>query len=75
VLLAIPAGAAVAGMAGMFLAVPVLGIISTTWRTVLRVFGSEPDDAGAEAEIGPAAELGSGQPTAPGPGPAAAAGA
>jgi predicted PurR-regulated permease PerM len=44
VLLAIPAGAAVAGIAGMFLAVPVIGVIATGWRTVLRVFGSEPED-------------------------------
>jgi predicted PurR-regulated permease PerM len=44
VLLAIPAGAAVAGIAGMFLAVPVIGVVATTWRTVLRVFGSEPAD-------------------------------
>ena len=56
VLLAIPAGAAVAGIAGMFLAVPVIGVIAATWRTVLRVFGSEPSDvAGAEAaSTGPA---------------------
>ena len=44
VLLAIPAGAAVAGMAGMFLAVPIIGVVATTWRTVLRVFGREPTD-------------------------------
>lgn len=44
VLLAIPAGAAVAGMAGMFLAVPIIGVVATIWRTVLRVFGREPVD-------------------------------
>jgi hypothetical protein len=34
----------------MFLAVPVIGVVATTWRTVLRVLGSEPeDDAGGEA--------------------------
>jgi predicted PurR-regulated permease PerM len=48
VLLAIPAGAAVAGIAGMFLAVPVIGVVATTWRTVLRVFGSEPPDRAYE---------------------------
>jgi predicted PurR-regulated permease PerM len=44
VLLAIPAGGAIAGIAGMFLAVPVIGVVATTWRTVLRVFGSVPPD-------------------------------
>ena len=63
VLLAIPAGAAVAGIAGMFLAVPVIGVIATGWRTVLRVFGSEPEDragdvdAEANEEAQPAPDL------------------
>ena len=39
VLLAVPAGAAVAGVAGMFLAVPVAGVIAGTWRSVLKVVG------------------------------------
>ncbi len=42
VLLAIPAGGAVAGIAGMFLAVPILAVISATWRTVLYVLGDRP---------------------------------
>ena len=42
VLLAIPAGGAVAGIAGMFLAVPILGVIAATWRTVLEVLGDRP---------------------------------
>jgi predicted PurR-regulated permease PerM len=42
VLLAIPAGGAVAGIAGMFLAVPFLAVVATTWRTVLRVLGDAP---------------------------------
>ena len=42
VLLAIPAGGAIAGIAGMFLAVPLLGVLATTWRTVLLVFGTRP---------------------------------
>jgi predicted PurR-regulated permease PerM len=37
VLVAIPAGAAVAGMMGMFIVVPVLGVVAATWRTVLAV--------------------------------------
>jgi predicted PurR-regulated permease PerM len=42
VLLAIPAGGAVAGIAGMFLAVPILAVIAATWRTVLYVLGDRP---------------------------------
>jgi predicted PurR-regulated permease PerM len=42
VLLAIPAGAAVAGVAGMFLAVPILAVIAATWRTVLYVLDDQP---------------------------------
>ncbi len=71
VLLAIPAGAAVAGMAGMFLAVPVIGVVATTWRTVLRVFGSEPDDvvadAAADPELEPQPAPDSGPPSLAGP--------
>src|SRR5258705_4235852 len=37
VLVAIPAGNAVAGVIGMFLVVPFLGVIAATWRTALRV--------------------------------------
>jgi predicted PurR-regulated permease PerM len=44
VLLAVPAGSAIAGIAGMFLAVPILAIVSATWRTVLRVLGDEPGE-------------------------------
>jgi predicted PurR-regulated permease PerM len=42
VLLAIPAGGAIAGIIGMIMIVPVLGIVAKTWRTVLHLF-----DAGA----------------------------
>jgi len=45
VLLAIPAGGALAGIAGMFLAVPVLAVIAATWRSALLVLGDEPDEA------------------------------
>jgi putative heme transporter len=37
VLVAIPAGSAIAGIVGMFLVVPVLGVVATIWRTVLEV--------------------------------------
>jgi predicted PurR-regulated permease PerM len=42
VLLAIPAGGAVAGVAGMFLAVPFLAVVAATWRTSLFVLGERP---------------------------------
>ena len=43
VLMAIPAGSEVAGILGMFLAVPFLGVIAATWRTVLDVFATHAD--------------------------------
>ena len=39
VLVAIPAGGAIAGIAGMFLVVPLIGVVAATWRTVLAVIG------------------------------------
>jgi putative heme transporter len=45
VLLAIPAGGAVAGIIGMFLVVPFLGVVASTWRLILRLF--DPDDRSA----------------------------
>ena len=42
VLLAIPAGGQIAGVIGMFLIVPFLGVVAVTWRLVLHVF--DPDD-------------------------------
>ena len=41
VLACIPAASAVAGILGMFLVVPVLGVVLSTWRTILRVLGSD----------------------------------
>src|SRR4029079_14990113 len=41
VLVAIPAGNEIAGIIGMFLVVPFLGVVATTWRTVLRVLDIE----------------------------------
>jgi putative heme transporter len=54
VLVGIPAGSAIAGVLGMFMVVPVLGIISATWRTVLDVMGSRaaPPQPGADADDG-----------------------
>ncbi len=45
VLLAIPAGGELAGILGMFLAVPVIGVFAATWRNVLTALGSEPTKA------------------------------
>jgi len=42
VLLAAPAGAAIGGLIGMFLIVPVIAIVSANWRSVLRLL--EPDE-------------------------------
>jgi putative heme transporter len=53
VLLAIPAGGAIAGIAGMFLAVPLLGVLATTWRTVLGVFASQPSSRAASRTTEP----------------------
>jgi putative heme transporter len=36
VLMAVPIGNALAGIVGMFLVVPVAGVIATTWRAVLQ---------------------------------------
>ena len=43
VLVAIPAGSTLAGVLGMFLAVPVIGIVAVTWRSVLRLLDPEAD--------------------------------
>jgi putative heme transporter len=42
VLLAIPAGGQIGGIVGMFLVVPFLGVVASTWRLVLHLF--DPDD-------------------------------
>jgi predicted PurR-regulated permease PerM len=52
VLVAIPAGAAMAGVLGMFLVVPALGVVAVTWRTVLAVMAAR-----ARELDGPAGEL------------------
>jgi predicted PurR-regulated permease PerM len=59
VLVAIPAGGAIAGVAGMFLVVPLIGVVAATWRTVLAVIGMPRQPAGgivAAAETRPATD-------------------
>jgi predicted PurR-regulated permease PerM len=56
VLVSIPAGAAVAGILGMFLVVPVLGVIAATWRLVVGAFAE--DAAPEQAETSEAAGAG-----------------
>ena len=46
ILVATPAGGAIAGIVGMFLAVPLIGIVSAAWRPMLRVIGSMSDPTG-----------------------------
>ena len=50
VLVGIPAGAAIAGVLGMFMVVPVLGIIAATWRTVLAAMGAGSAHPGSPFE-------------------------
>ena len=67
VLLAIPAGGQLAGVVGMFLAVPLLGVISASWRSVLQVLGDQPPTPSV------ATDGDSPDPPAPEPGPPDAA--
>jgi predicted PurR-regulated permease PerM len=52
ILLAIPAGGTLGGILGMFLVVPFLGVVGTTWRTVLVVLGRPPDSPDPAGEVG-----------------------
>jgi predicted PurR-regulated permease PerM len=49
VLVAIPAGNEIAGVIGMFLVVPFLGVVAAVWRTVLRVLDTNPVEPLGEA--------------------------
>ena len=58
VLVAIPAGSAVAGILGMFIVVPALGIVAVTWRSVIKIMGNRQQGATGQPElIGPTAAL------------------
>ena len=47
VLIVIPAGGELAGVLGMFLAVPLVGIIGAVWRYILAAVGEAPPQASA----------------------------
>jgi predicted PurR-regulated permease PerM len=51
VLVAIPAGAAIAGILGMFVVVPALGVVAVTWRTVLAVIGQRRRELAGVADV------------------------
>jgi predicted PurR-regulated permease PerM len=45
VLMAIPVGGAVAGILGMFIAVPIVAMVAATWRLVIAAIADRPDPA------------------------------
>lgn len=61
VLVSIPAGMAVAGILGMFIVVPAIGVVATSWRTVLSVISSDdtpnPEETVADDEVVEPAEV------------------
>jgi predicted PurR-regulated permease PerM len=74
VLVAIPAGAAVAGILGMFVVVPALGVVAATWRSVLGIIGQRRHALKPGGSPAPEAELPARQPVATIPGEAAPSG-
>jgi predicted PurR-regulated permease PerM len=70
VLVAIPAGSALAGVLGMFLAVPVIGVVATTWRSALRILDPVGADMVEPAQV-PVAPQPPGAEPAPIPAPGA----
>ena len=72
VLLAIPAGGQLAGVVGMFLAVPVLGLIAASWRSVLQVLGDRPPTPSVAPGVDPPDSPAAAH-SLPGPEPQAAA--
>jgi predicted PurR-regulated permease PerM len=68
VLVAIPAAASVAGMMGMFIVVPALGVVAATWRTVMAILDDErPDATSLAAPTDPTAPTDPALPAQPGP--------
>ena len=62
VLACIPAASAISGILGMFLVVPVLGVVLTTWRTILRVIGSDDDGFPGPADMAKPDEVAAPEP-------------
>jgi putative heme transporter len=69
ILLAAPAGAAIGGLVGMFLIVPVIAIVMATWRSVLRLFDPDDEQRPVAVSAPPEASARS-APTRPSPSPA-----
>ncbi len=67
VLVAIPAGSTLAGVLGMFLAVPVIGIVAVTWRSALRLLDPRAGGPDAPDDV---PDQGDDVPVVPGPAPA-----
>ena len=66
VLIVIPAGGALAGVLGMFLAVPLVGIVGAVWRHILAAIGEVPPpvpDAGRGCGSTAGRDPGAGGPT------------
>jgi hypothetical protein len=72
ILLAAPAGAAIGGLIGMFLIVPVIAIVGATWRPIVHLF--DPDD-GTQPAPATSAETRPAPVPAPASRPAPASGA
>ena len=67
VLVAIPAGGAIAGVVGMFLVVPAIGVVSATWRIVLAIMGNRAQTVAGMLSVSEAgADAGSPVPMEPG---------
>ncbi len=64
VLVAIPAGGAIAGIAGMFIVVPAIGVVATTWRTVLSLFSADDTPGDTHPTIDPGPEIAGMDPAA-----------
>ena len=65
VLIVIPAGGELAGVLGMFLAVPLVGIIGAVWRHVLAAIGEVPPPTPVAAEPATPVPIGIRAPEAP----------
>jgi predicted PurR-regulated permease PerM len=72
ILLAIPAGGALAGILGMFMAVPILALIANARLPIMRLLSGEPAGAGTPAGATAVTEVPTTTPAGSGPAPEAA---